>query len=129
MDLRYNEIMHKNKIPLIIAVVVICASLIVCLVLWMSNAHPEKELIYSTTYSFAFGSRRVQIYDNGEVYDDLEIEEPEHKPDYKYVKTLTTEQIDQLKDKKAQNLSEKELSDFVIELVYGVHEFGKTGEY
>ena len=43
----------------------------------MSDFTPlsSKELLYGTIYYFTLGSRRVQIYEDGEVYDDLEIEE------------------------------------------------------
>lgn len=38
----------------------------------------SKSILYETTYFFAFGTRSVKIYKDGNVYDDLEIEEPNH---------------------------------------------------
>ena len=130
LNVWYNANMHKNRKPIIISIAIACSIIIaICLGLWVNKSFYSKELIYSTAYGFAFGSRRVQIYDNGEVYDDLEIEEPNHRIDYKYVKTLTREQIYELKEKENGGASEEELSNFVIELVYGVKKFDDMGGY
>lgn len=121
--------MRKNK-RLLITIIATCLIIMtIFLGLWINKSNRSEELIYSTTYSFTLGSRRVQIYGSGEVYDDLEVKNPDHEVDYKYVKTLTAEQMESLKAKKAQNPGEEELSNFVIELVHGVKEFNDFGEY
>lgn len=58
----------------------------------------DENVIYSTVYYFALGSRSVKIYDNGDVYDDIEIEDPSHVPNYEYVKTLNSNQIERFKE-------------------------------
>ena len=72
------------------------------------------------------GSRGVKIYRNGDVYDDLEIEEPNHKPNYKFVKTLSSEEIEVILNL-LENDSNNEINDYVIKLVYGVEEFDNFG--
>ena len=122
--------MHKRRKPIILFVSLACfIFLIICLGLWKVKSLHSKELLYSATYYFTFGSRSVRIYNNGEVYDDLEIEDPNHKTDYKYVKTLTKEQVHELKDKENRGVSKEEISNYVIELIYGVKEFDNRGEY
>ena len=86
----------------------------------------EERTIYNTTYYFGFGSRRVKINENGDVFDDLEIEDPNHKVDYKFVKTLSQEQLNSLKSKLQITSNKSELDEFVIELVYGVKQFDNS---
>lgn len=93
------------------------------------NTTIEEKTIYNTTYYFGFGSRRVKINENGDVFDDLEIEDPNHKVDYKYVKTLSQEQLNSLKSKLQSTSNKSELDEFVIELVYGVKQFDNFGRY
>ena len=80
----------------------------------------EEKIIYNTIYYFGFGSRRVKINENGDVFDDLETENPNHKVNYKFVKTL---QEESLKSKLQSTSNKNELDKFVIELVYGVKQF------
>lgn len=94
-----------------------------------SNTIIEEKTIYNTTYYFAFGSRRVKINENGDVFDDLEIEDPNHKVDYKFVKTLSQEQLNSLKSKLQSTSNKSELDEFVIELVYGVKQFDNFDKY
>ena len=89
----------------------------------------NKKVIFSATYSFALGSRRVKIYSNGSVYDDVEIEEPNHKVKFKYLKKLSKNELSSLKDKINSTSSRNELDDYVIELVYGVKKFDNFGNY
>ena len=125
----YYKTMNKHRKTTVISIILICIIAILGgLGIWLHKTY-SKNLIYETTYSFAFGSRRVKIYDNGEVYDDTEVEEPNHKENFTYLKTLTAEQTQALQDKKASGASEEELSDYVIQLVYGVKEFSNTGKY
>ena len=88
-----------------------------------------EEVLYKTTYSFAFGSRRVIVYNNGYVFDDLEIEDPRHEPNYKFVKELSKEDLNKLKDKINNTDDTKEIEDYVILLIYGVKEFDNYGNY
>lgn len=87
----------------------------------------DEKLIYSTRYYFGFGSRGVKIYESGVVYDDLEIESPNHKPNYKYKKILTEEEIIELKDMINKLSNDKSIKEYVIKIVYGVEEFDDFG--
>ena len=87
------------------------------------NTTIEEKIIYNTTYYFGFGSRKVKINENGDVFEDLEIQDPNHEVNYKFVKTLNEEQLESLKSKLESTSNKNELDEFVIELVYGVKQF------
>ena len=91
-----------------------------------NNSIFTEDILYSTRYYFGMGSRGVKIYRNGDVYDDLEIEEPNHKSNYKFVKTLSSEEIEVILNL-LENDSNNEINDYVIKLVYGVEEFDNFG--
>lgn len=114
----------KKSLIFIISVCII----IIIVILGVSMINKKKE-IYRTTYGFAFGSRRVKIYDNGDVYDDLEIEEPRHKENYEFLKKLSKKELNALKDKLKSTSNDDELREYVIELVYGVKKFDDMGRY
>ena len=101
----------KRRILLIVGLIIF-AVILVCVIMLVVNS--KGEILYSTTYSFGFGSRRIKIYENGAVYDDIEIEAPNHKPDYKYLKN---------------NDNGESIKEYVIQLVYGVKEFDNFGNY
>ena len=111
------------KKTLIIAII-ICIIIIIIGVLLVN----KKKEIYSTVYYFGLGSRRVKIYDNGDVYDDVEIEDPRHKENYEFLKKLSKDELNSLKDK-LKSLSRSEVKEYVIEMVYGVKEFDNFGSY
>ena len=75
-----------------------------------------------------FGSRRTIIYTNGDVYDDLEIENPNHEPNYKYLKTLNKDELNDLKYK-INSSDGYDMEDYELQLVYGVEEFDNMGGY
>ena len=83
----------------------------------------SKSILYETTYFFAFGTRSVKIYKDGNVYDDLEIEEPNHKAEYKYQKTLNEEEKNDLADLIKTKASKEIIAEYVIKSVYGVEKF------
>ena len=95
----------------------------------MSVINSKGEILYSTTYYFEFGSRRIKIYENGAVYDDIEIEDPNHKPDYKYLRTLTKDDVDNLAYRLKNDANNESIKEYVIQLVYGVNEFDDFGNY
>lgn len=113
----------KKRIMIMI-VTILC---FVSIVVGMNLLKPKT--IFVTTYYFGMGSRRVKINENGKVYDDLEIEEPNHKENYKFVKKLSEEQLNSLKDKIQTISDDSKLNDFVIQLVYSVEEFDNFGGY
>lgn len=92
-----------------------------------NNSILTEDVLYSTRYCFGMGSRGVKIYRNGDVYDDLEIEEPNHKPNYKFVKTLSSEELEVIVNLLENDSNNKEINDYVIKLVYGVEEFDSFG--
>lgn len=115
-----------KKKGIIIAVIFICLAILICGIILMKSKGNE---LYSTTYYFGFGSRSVKIYNSGKVYDDLEIEDPRHKTNYKFLKRLSKEQLDDLKNKLENTANSVELQEYVIQLVYGVKEFDNFGNY
>lgn len=120
-----------KKILTIIGILILLVCLI-CGIFFMSQKtrkEPNEEPLYSTTYGFAFGSRRTRIYSNGEVYDDLEIENPNHVPNYTYLKTLSSRELNDLENFLNSETDDEKLSDYVIELVYGVKKFDDMGNY
>lgn len=92
-----------------------------------NNSILTEDVLYSTRYSFGMGSIGVKIYRNGDVYDDLEIEDPNHKPNYKFVKTLSSEELEVIVNLLENDSNNKEINDYVIKLVYGVEEFDNFG--
>ena len=76
-----------------------------------------------------FGSRGIRIYTNGDVYDDLEIENPNHEPNYNYLKTLNKDELNDLKSKINSESNNEILQEYIIQLVYGVREFDNFGNY
>ena len=84
-----------------------------------NNSIFTEDILYSTRYYFGMGSRGVKIYRNGDVYDDLEIEEPNHKPKYKYLKTLNTEEMKDLEDILENESDSENIKKAVMKLVYG----------
>ena len=122
----------KTKIILIVVGIFIFVLCLICSMVIINsknNKETNEEILYSTTYYFGFGSRRIRIYTNGDIYDDLEIENPNHKPDYKYLKTLTKNEINDLKYKIENEPNSEAIKDYIIELVYGVKEFDNFGNY
>ncbi len=116
--------MNKN---ILVAVIVILIIGITGIIIILNNNN--EDILYSTTYYFALGSRRVKIYTNGDIYDDVEIEEPNHKPNYKYLKTLTETEKNNLINFLKSESNTDIIDNYVIELVYGVKEFDDSGRY
>lgn len=114
--------MKKMQIFIIILIVVVVLSIFLII------GH-SKSILYETTYSFAFGTRSVKIYKDGDVYDDLEIEEPNHKAEYKYLKTLNEEEKNGLADLIKTKASKEIIDEYVIKSVYGVEKFDNYGSY
>ena len=75
---------------------------------------------------FDFGSIRIRIYDNGIVEEDKEIENPNHKSNFKEIKKLTKEEVNELKSK-LEELDRTQLEKFVNKLIYGKEIPGNMG--
>ncbi len=98
----------------------------------------SKEILYSTIYYFGMGSRRVIIYKDGDVYDDVEIESapsnvelqsPSRKKEYEYRKTLTDEELEEISNIVETAADRNTINDYAIQLIYGVKKIDATGEY
>ena len=110
-----------KKLVFLIVVLV----LIIFIIGFIVKNKNKSEIIYNTTYYLSSGSLRIRIYANGDVYDDWEIEEPNHKVNYKFVKTLSNEELNSLKEQLANSENKDTLKQFVRQLVYGNKSFGK----
>lgn len=84
----FNSVVKKKFLSTIFAGLTCCVLLTAC---------GKGDVIYNTSGYHSMGSYRVKVYENGEVYDDIEIEDPEHVVKYKYVRTLNKEEIEELK--------------------------------
>ena len=82
--------------------------------------------IYYGVYNFEMGSKRVKVYNNGKVYEDIEIEEPNHVEKYKYLKTLDNKKLKELKKLLAEN-DKTTLDEDIAEIIYGCKQFNNTG--
>lgn len=76
----------------------------------------HKELLCDRTQARPFGSIRVQIYSNGDVYSDEEIEEPNHKWKMEYYKTLCDEDLEEVKEL-IESENDSELSKYIDKLI------------
>ena len=120
----------KIKLISTIIFIIILVIAIVSAIYYMKNDHVrDEDLLYSTIYYFGFGSRRVRIYTNGDVYDDLEIENPNHELSYRYLKTLDKDELNNLKSKINSESDNEIIKDYIIQLVYGVKKFDDFGGY
>lgn len=108
--------MKKNLkvLGLLIILVIVFIIFVICF-----NSINSKRIIFSTTYYYNFGSEKIIIYEDGTVETDKEVEEPNHKTDFKKIKELTTEEINQLKVKLEENLSETDFKEYINELIHG----------
>ena len=119
----------KIKLISISIFIIILVIAIVSAVYMKNNNNTSDEILYSTTYYFEFGSRSTRIYINGDVYDDLEIENPNHEPSFKYLKTLSKDELDNLKSKINNESDNEIIKDYIIQLVYSVKKFDNFGRY
>lgn len=121
----------NKKTFIIIAVFIIVLSIsIISVVLFNNNTTSNNDnLLYSTVYYFAFGSRHVKIFSDGKVYDDIEIEEPNHQPNYKYLKTINNNELKDIKSMLENKSNDEEIRNYIIQLVYGVKKFDNYGNY
>lgn len=120
----------KIKLISIIIFIIILVIVIVSAVYMRNNNNASDEnLLYSTTYYFGFGSRSTKIYANGDVYDDFEIENPNYEPSFKYLKTLSKDELNNLKSKINNESDNEIIKDYIIKLVYGVKKFDNFGGY
>lgn len=91
---------------------------------------PSPVKIYYSKQYFGLGSRKIKIYSNGDVFEDYEMEEPNHKEKYKYKKTLSKKELSILKEQITNfdgNNNNPDLQKFVNKLIYGCEEFNITG--
>lgn len=116
----------KKHITIITIIVII---ILIAILAYVVIVNSKGEILYSTTYYFEFGSRSTKIYENGDVYDNLEIENPNHNSDYEYLKTLTKDEINDLENKLKDESNSELMQDYVMQLVYGVTEFDDYGNF
>ena len=116
--------MNKRIIMIIVSTLIIFG-----IIMGIYYLISKKQEIYNTTYGFAFGSRRVKVYDNGDVYDDLEVEDPNHEEKYTFVVKLSKEDLKFIKERINDESKKDEIDKFIIKTVYGVARFGNMGEY
>ena len=84
-------------------------------------------IIFQQTFYYSMGSLTLKIYNNGDVYEDKEIEEPYHKPNFKKIKKLSKSEMEDLK----QNLNKSgdELKKYISGLIYGDENYNLTPSF
>lgn len=119
----------RKLISIIIFIIILVIAIVSAVYMKNNNNVSDENLLYSTTYYFEFGSRSTKIYANGDVYDDLEIEDPNHEPSFKYLKTLSKKELNNLKSKINNESDNEIIEDYIIQLIYGVKKFDNLGGY
>ena len=94
-------------------------SLFICFIIIGIFIWNNYRVIYSNRFFFSIGSRGIKILSNGKVYDDLEVEEPNHKENYKLFKTLSKDELKEVKKKIKENKDKHSYEDFIKIMVYG----------
>lgn len=115
----------KKHLQIVLIIAFAVLSVIIVIYLYNNNKK-NNEIIYDNTIYFSLGSIKVRIYDNGIVEEDREIESPNHKSDFKEIKKLTKEEVNELKSK-LEELDEEQLDRFVNKLIYGEETPGTKG--
>lgn len=108
-----------KKILIILIAIVLLIIIIAILVFYRNSS-----IIFQQTFYYSMGSLTLRIYNNGDVYEDKEIEEPNHKPNFKKIKKLSESEIEELK----QNLNKSgdELKKYISNLIYGDENYDLT---
>lgn len=102
----------------VIIIMSILMLLLILIVVYVNLKNPN-EIIFSKTYYYAFGSEKIRIYEDGTVETDKEVEDPNHKTNFKKIKKLTAKEIKELKSTLEQNLSADDLKTYINELIHG----------
>lgn len=75
-------------------------------------------IIYSNTFYYPMGSEQVRIYESGLVETDLEIEDPNHKPNFEKVKILTDKELETLVDMITKDMEGEEIKKGINLLIH-----------
>ena len=112
-------------------VAILLVILFVGILVFGCSKNKEPQIIYQNTIYFAFGNIRIRIYDNGDVMEDKEIEDPNHMVKYEKIMVLDDKQVKQIQEKINNGGDEKEarkeLEKFINLIVYGKETPGNMG--
>ena len=100
--------MKKHIISITILIIII---IIAILAFYRSHS-----IIFQQTFYYSIGSLTLIIYNNGDVYEDKEIEEPYHKPNFNKIKKLSKSEMEDLKEN--LDKSGDELKRYISGLIY-----------
>ena len=100
----------------------ILALIIIALVVVSIMKFSKGSIIVYESYYFEMGSETIRIYSTGLVEADSEIENPNHKINFKKVKDLTKEELEELKKHidTRQGDNDEIFKKYVYKLVYDV---------
>ncbi len=110
--------MNRKKKILMLCIVLIIVSIVGCYILLKGS----KEEIYYNYYGFDMGRIQIKVYENGIVEEDVEIEDPRHSENYKYLKTLSKNELDEIKN----NIDNK---NCIYRIIYGKEYTGKIMDH
>ena len=111
----------KNRIKYGIIIGVLVLIIIALLVVAIMKFSKGSIIVYESYY-FAMGSETIRIYSSGLVEADKEIEDPNHKIDFKKVRDLTKEELEELKEKMKtrQGDSDENFKKYIYKLIYDI---------
>lgn len=113
----------KKKIK-VIALILFCVLLLITII--VLSIYNKGDIIFSKTFYYDLGSITLKIYENGNVYEDREIEEPNHKPKYKKIKELNKSEILKLKQYLEEAKNDNDLKKYINKLIYGDENYNLT---
>jgi hypothetical protein len=100
----------------------ILALIIIALVVVSIKIFSKGSIIVYESYYFEMGSETIRIYSTGLVEADSEIENPNHKINFKKVKDLSKDELEELKEKikSKQGDDDESFKRYVYKLVYDI---------
>ncbi len=109
----------KNRIKYGIIIGLLVLIIIALMVVSIMRFSKGKVIVFYT-YFFDMGSETIRIYSSGLVEADKEIEDPNHKADFKKVRDLTKEELEELNKKLEEKADDETLKKYVYKLVYDI---------
>ncbi len=113
--------MMKKILILMVAIIITSIVLVICYFTINNNT-----VIFEQRFYYAFGSEGVKIYESGIVKTDIELEEPNHKEDYKVIRKLSKKEVAELKNIIKQNLPSDEFQSYINLIIHENRNYNLT---
>ena len=111
----------KNRIKYGIIIGILALIIISLIVISVLRFSKGRIIVYESYY-FEMGSETIRIYSTGLVEADSEIEDPNHKINFKKVRDLSKDELEELKEKikTKQGDNDESFKRYVYKLVYDI---------